>query len=212
MWVNPLYEISSRESALSLARENSLATVIVGDPLRAAHLPVLVEEDADGSLSLVSHIPLVDPVARALSAGERALVIFNGARSYVSPAWYTEPGLPTYNFVTLHAQGAAEPMRDEQELRAHLLDLIEVSETGRNIPGAKWQPDAVAEARMNVLLPRIMGFRVRVDDMQAKAKLGQNRSAEDQVAVAEALAESPVEDDRTMADMMAKNVAERLSS
>lgn len=211
MWVNPFFEVSSMESALSVAKESPLATVIVGDPLRAAHLPVLVEEDQD-SLTLVSHIPLVDPVATALSAGQRALVIFNGARSYVSPAWYAEPGLPTYNFVTLHAQGTAERMQDQDELRAHLLDLISVHEATRNVPGAEWQPDDVAEARMDVLLPRIMGFRIRVDDMQAKAKLGQNRSAQDQIEVAATLASSPVEDDRTIATLMADNAAGRTLS
>lgn len=209
MWVNPLYNLSSQLAAIGLMRQNKLATLVVADPLRAAHLPLLVEEQPDNSLCLIGHVPLVDPLASALRDGARVLVLFSGASSYVSPAWYTKPGLPTYNFLTVHAQGQAEPMVSKDELRAHLIDLIAVHERDHRFDDGQWVPDDVALSRMNELLPHIMGFRIVVDEMQAKAKLGQNRSTEDQRRTATVLHESPLDNDRTIARLMNESVQDR---
>lgn len=211
MWVNPLYEISSRSAALELIRDNALATIVVGEPLRAAHLPVLIAENAeDGTLELIGHVPLIDPLSRALAAGQPALVIFQGAQSYISPDWYSAPGLPTYNFLTVHAEGEAIPMADAGELRSHLIELIRVHEERKNIPGSAWTPGPEAIARMEQLLPLIMGFRIPVREMRGKAKLGQNRGTADQVSVAATLKTSPVDDDRDIATRMAGSARQRM--
>lgn len=208
MWVNPLFDETHRASAVELVRAHPLATVVVGAPVRVAHVPVLLTERPDGALELVGHMPRVDPVVEGLEAGERAVVVFHGARSYVSPAWYTAPGLPTYNYLVAHLEGVPTVMDDPEDLRAHLLELI-ASEEGRAGADVPWTPDEVAEARMEQLMPLICGFRIPVERFQAKAKLGQNRSAADQRSVADVLAGSPASDDRIIAARMADSSNER---
>lgn len=209
MWVNPLFDETSRASSLDLVRSNPLATVIVGDPPRVSHLPVLLKETGGGSLELIGHAPRVDPVADALMAGARTIVVFHGARSYISPAWYVAPGLPTYNYLVAHLEGDAQVMTDPEELRAHLLDLTEVHEHQYAGDGPVWTPDEVAHARMDVLMPLIVGFRIPVARFQAKAKLGQNRPVEDQRSAAATLARAADADAQQIARRMAQSSDER---
>lgn len=206
MWVNPLYSAEARRSVAELLRAQSLATLVVADPLRAAHLPLLMEPggEAPEGIVLLGHVPWADPLAEAIAAGERVLCIFHGPRAYVSAGWYgATPGLPTYNFTTAHLSGPAEPMGDAAELRDHLVDLIRVHERDKApADGGPWQLDEAAEARIDQLLPAVLGFRIRVDEATAKQKLGQNRTAEDRASTREHLGRSEQDEHRQLAQLM----------
>lgn len=202
MWINPLFETDSRREVAKLLRAHSLATLVAEAPLRATHLPLLLEDDGE-TMTLVGHIPKVDPVAEAISAGERLMCIVHGARAYVSAGWYDDPGLSTYNFSVVHLEGRAEQMTDPAELRAHLLDLVAAHEEEHSHAGEPhWVPNDVANARIDSLLPAIIGFRVVVDVAQAKAKLGQNRSQLDRASTQEHLQRSAGTEDREIAHRM----------
>ncbi|GAA3616463.1 FMN-binding negative transcriptional regulator [Marihabitans asiaticum] len=208
MWINPVFAETEPDALDRLVRDYSLATLIVEDPLRVAHVPLLLKRslpsksaDAD-RLELVGHIPLADPAAEAIQAGSRVLSIFQGATSYISPAWYEQPGLPTYNFTVAHLAGPAVVMKDDDALRAHLVDLIAHHEQIRRAQGPVWTMDDTAHRRMDQLLPQIIGFRVLVEEVEIKAKLGQNRSLEDQHSVASCLWASGASADHYLADQM----------
>lgn len=202
MWLNPLFDDTHRASALAMVRENTLATLVVGDPLRVAHMPVLLKERPDGDLELVGHIPREDPVADAVVSGSTFVVVFHGARTYISPDWYVESGLPTYNYLVAHLEGTAVEMTDPEDLRAHLLDLTHTLEAGRRDGGAEWTFDEVACAQMEELMPLIVGFQIPVVSMQVKAKLGQNRPVVDRANVTAVLGVSDDGDDRAIAQRM----------
>ena len=178
MWINPLFEVDALDELRQLLAENSLATLVVESPLRAAHVPIVLESSEDGIL-LSGHITRSDPVEQGLRGGQEALAIFHGARAYVSAGWYDGPGLPTYNFSVVHLTGTTT-MMDEAALREHLIDLVRREESVKdpNTTGT-WEMDAAARQRLEKLLPLVSGFWIRVEKAQAKAKLGQNRSAED---------------------------------
>ena len=153
---------------------------------------------------LAGHVPRVDPLARAVEAGGRILCVFHGPRAYVSAGWYQDVGLPTYNFAVAHLSGLAEPM-DVVELRAHLLDLIRIHETHKEPAQVPWEPDDTAHVRIDQLLPAVLGFRIRVDEAQAKEKLGQNRSAADRLATVEHLDRSAQEEHQRVAALMTEH-------
>lgn len=206
MWVNPLFTADARQTVVELVRSQSLATLVAADPLRAAHLPLLVESDDAEQIVLVGHIPRADPLARSITAGERILSVFHGPRAYVSAGWYGDtPGLSTYNFTVAHLSGRATAMADDADLRAHLVDLVRVHEE-RSTPvgGTPWQLDDVAHARIDQLLPAVIGFRIRVDEAQAKAKLGQNRTEEDRTSTQSHLRDSDDSEHRRIAALMAQ--------
>jgi len=205
MWVNPLYSVDARRSVTALIAQESLATLVVADPLRAAHLPLLVEStEPDGPLVLAGHAPRADPLAEQMISGTRVLCVFHGPRAYVSPDWYGSPGLPTYNYSVAHLGGRTEAM-DETSLREHLLELIRRSEAARESP-TPWQPDPVALARLDSLLPAVVGFRIQVDQAQAKQKLGQNRSTGDRAGTRDQLGRSPRAEHRAVAELMSADL------
>ena len=202
MWINPLFEANARQEVAQLLGAHSLVTLVAEAPLRAAHLPLLLEDDG-ATMTLVGHIPRVDPLATAIAEGERILCIVHGARAYVSAGWYTGPGLPTYNFSVAHLEGHATAMTDSAELRLHLVDLVRTHEkTKPDVDGGPWQLDHVANARIDSLLPGVLGFRITVDSAQAKTKLGQNRTQEDRDSTREHLRRSSDEEDQEIARRM----------
>lgn len=202
MWINPLFETDARNEVAQLLGAHSLVTLVAEAPLRASHLPLLLEDDGE-SMRLVGHIPRVDPVADAIASGERILCIVHGARAYISAGWYEDPGLSTYNFSVAHLEGPAEAMSDPAELRAHLVELIRVHEASTpSVDEGPWQIDDVANERIDTLLPAVIGFRIAVESAQAKTKFGQNRSQGDRAATRDHLRRSPAPEDREIADRM----------
>jgi len=201
MWINPLFEAEPRRALAHLVSAESLATVVAEDPLCAAHLPLLLEEGADGQLVLLGHVPRADPVADAVAAGDRVLCIVHGPRAYVSPDWYEDVGLPTYNYAVAHLRGQAEPM-EPADTRAHLVDLIRVHEERKEPAAGAWEPDEAAHDRVDRLLPAVLGFRIRVEEAQAKEKLGQTWSGEDRASTVEHLTGSDRPEHHDVARLM----------
>lgn len=211
MWINPLFDESDRDSITHVVRAYPLATLIVNDPLCVSHMPLLLESGGgrgDG-MELVGHIPWADPMAEAIGGEAELLAVFQGETSYISPSWYRDPGLPTYNFVVSHLSGAMMPMETDAELRAHLMDLVAHHEARKAGGAPRWSMDAAAYRRMDELLPRITGFRVRVTSAQLKVKVGQNRSLRDQRHVAACLAGSPDTTERRLAERMRASAEQR---
>ncbi len=204
MWINPLFSAEVRDALRDLARSSSLATLVAEGPLRAAHMPVLVEEDEAGELLILGHIPRADPLSKAIQEGQDILCIFHGPRAYVSAGWYEKVGLSTYNYSVAHLRGRSEEM-SEEDLESHLTQLIKMHEQNKEpSDGGEWQFDEAAQARFEILLPKVLGYRIRVSDAQAKEKIGQNRSAEDRAMTVTQLAESSQEEHLDMADLMKK--------
>lgn len=203
MWINPAYAIDGAEAA-DYIRSHPLATVVGGDPLIAAHLPVLIESDRDGVTSLVGHIPRVDPLSGPLTTGAQILTIFTGPAAYVSPAMYaSDDRLPTYNFAAVHVSGTARPLGGDDELKAHLMDLIGFHESTQTPDRRElWRPHERSLTRMNELLPLIVGFRIQITSIEGKFKLSQDGPAADAHGVFEALRQSPRSGDRDVAAMM----------
>jgi transcriptional regulator len=203
MWINTKFEADARRTVVALLAESPLVTLVAEAPLRAAHVPLLVDEQSGPDLVLVGHIPRADPVSAAIEAGERLLCVVHGPRAYVSAAWYGSVGLPTYNFSVAHLMGTASAMADPGELRAHLRELAQEHERAKPpVDEGPWRPGPDAEARIDMLLPQILGFRLAVDQAQAKAKLGQNRPVADRVATAEFLDRSAAAEHQAVAALM----------
>lgn len=206
MWINPLYQ---PEDPLAVAKMTvdrcPLAVIIAEQPLRIAHMPVLWREDGTGRPVLVSHMPTTDPISRSIADGAPLTVVFPGPSSYVTPSWYHGPGLPTYNYVPVHVRGQPVALAPE-ELRAHLFDLVEDHEARHSLAETTWEFDQPALDRFERLLPLVIGFTVPIVGLEVKAKLGQNRSEEDNATVAAGLARGE-SDQRLLAALMTENAS-----
>lgn len=176
MYIPRRYEVTDRPAILSFIAENSFAimvSVLDGLPI-ASHIPLALEQDASGNDLLVGHISRSNEQKFILTDGSRVLCIFPGPHAYISPRWYTEMNVPTWNYLAVHAYGVIHIMEGD-ELKAALSRLVNKYE--HQMP----QPVTLEEIPSKMLhddMRGIVGFSVRIDDLQAVAKLSQNRNDE----------------------------------
>jgi transcriptional regulator len=122
------------------------------------------------------------------------LAIFAGPHGYVSPTWYAEPGVPTWNYAVVHAIGEARSVDDPTRTRTHVEALAANYERGRAAP---WVPEYDTRR-----LAGIVGIEIRVERLEGKFKLSQNRSAADRAGVVEQLMASGSDNDAALARLM----------
>lgn len=126
-------------------------------------------------------------------------MVFQGPSAYVRCAWYSDPGLPTYNFIAVHVHGRAEPLTDHEAVLEHLAELIDIHEAPYPDPFAL--RDA-KDSYLLALLPHIAPFTLAIERIEGKVKLSQNRSAADRAGVIAGLSEGGGGDDEAIAGEM----------
>lgn len=166
----------SLDQAQALIDAFGFAT-LVDETLQASHLPLVLERDEGEYGTLYGHFARANPHWQVLN-GQRALAVFSGPHAYVSPTWYaTKPAVPTWNYVAVHATGTLEVL-DE----ANTLAMLGVALASYE-PSLLDDGETLSDTYNRQLLPGIVGFRIRLDDIQGKAKLGRHRSQADQAGV-----------------------------
>ena len=179
-----------------------LVTVRQGLP-QVSHLPLLYETDASGRAWLYGHFARANPQWQDLEQGAEALAVFNGPHAYVSPGWYERPGVPTWNYAAAHVRGHVELVEDKGELSRLVGRLTENFEAGPD--ETRWQWSEHAE-RFDAMLGHIVGFRMAVEQVDAKFKLGQNRVEADRKNVCDRLSASADTEAQALAQMMLTNL------
>src|SRR5688572_14205095 len=168
----------------------TLLTVVDGQPF-ASHLPFLIDR---GARVLQCHVARANPQWQQLAAAPRVLAIFAGPHGYVSPTWYAEPNVPTWNYAVVHARGEARAIDDVEHTRRHVEALAAKFERGNAKP---WVPGYDVRR-----LAGIVGVEIHVARLEGKFKLSQNRSAADRAGVVTALQASGSDNDVALAQLM----------
>jgi transcriptional regulator len=176
-------------------QREAFATLITltSQGLLASHIPVVLEKDGskDGSKSgspfglLRGHVARANPQWSDHDASVEALAVFSGPHHYITPNWYPskhEDGkdVPTWNYVTVHAYGPLQIIRDEEWLMQHLRELTDQSEAGAPAP---WKLSDAPEAYIRSLLNGIVGLELPISRLQGKWKVSQNRTQDDRAGV-----------------------------
>lgn len=160
----------------------------------AAHVPVLLNRDAEGrACSLECHVARNNPVAAIAETPARALMIFNGADAYVTPSLYLskrEHGrvVPTWNYIAIEVAGDLMAFRDGDALMAQIERLTQVMEQPAAVP---WAVSDAPSDYVGKLLNGITGLRLAIDSIEGVAKLSQNKSAGDHAGVLNGFQHSP---------------------
>lgn len=168
----------------------TLLTVVDGRPF-ASHLPFSSDRAAR---VLHCHVARANPQWQQLAPSSHVLAIFAGPHGYISPTWYAEPGVPTWNYAVVHARGEARVVDDVDRTRHHVEALAAKFERGRAAP---WVPEFDTRR-----LAGIVAIEFRVESLEGKFKLSQNRSAADRAGVVEQLAASGSDNDAALARLM----------
>ena len=183
-----------------------LATLVtVGDDgLLVSHVPLLLDAGIGRYGALTGHLARANPQWRASDLGKPALAIFMGPDAYVSPSWYPSKhehgrAVPTWNYTTVHARGTLEIFDDPQRLLAHVEQLTDRHEGRFAVP---WKVGDVPADYLQRQLKGLVGIALKIESLEGKMKLSQNRSTADRRGVVAGLSASDRAGDRATAALM----------
>lgn len=201
MYIPKLYKINDVEEIREFVQCHSFGTLVTtrkGRPI-ATHLPLqLVKEKED--FFITGHMAYGNPQWRTFEAPEEVLVMFQGPHAYISSSWYEQENVPTWNYQAVHIYGKAEVL-DEEELKQDLTRLMETYEKHRENP-VLWEK--LSPSLLEKELKGIVGFKIKVNEIQAAYKMSQNRNETDYRNIVEQLQKEENPDSAQMAEEMKK--------
>lgn len=200
MYIPEFFKETNPERISTLVEGNSFGMLVTapdGVPF-VSHLPFIFDHAAGSKGKLLCHMAQANPQWQHFSSCSEVLAVFQGPHAYVSPSWYSSPGVPTWNYAVVHLRGKPRLIESESELEALVERLTHVYESHMPSP---WKPNLAGERRTK-LLNMIVGFEIEVTDIQGKFKLSQNRPIEDQQRVIEALSQSSNQTEAAVSKLM----------
>ena len=173
MYIPKPFEITDDNEKFAFIEANTFGQLVsqLDGKLFSTHMPFLLSDD---KTKIVGHLANANP-QHAQLAGQEVLITLEGAHGYVSPSWYSSPGVPTWNYQAVHIYGICSLINDVEKLKNIVDALTHKYESAFAQP---WQPDYKA-----AMLSAIVGVEIAITDIQCKYKLSQNRSREDQQQV-----------------------------
>ena len=184
MYIPEHFRARHDNDAIRFMQSNPFAILISianSEPF-ATHLPVVLRADAD-PLLIRGHVAKANPHWRYLEQHPQCLAIFHGPHAYISPSLYaTRESVPTWNYGAVHVYGDARVLASQDSLQEVLDDLIATFDATYAEQWAELSP-----AYRERMLSHIVGFEIAATRVEAKFKLSQNRTKEEQAKVIAAL-------------------------
>ena len=187
--------------AFDLMDAYPFATVISVDeglPI-ISHIPITPIKIGE-ELSLISHLACANPHSKILTKGP-ITAVFHGPHTYISPMWYGENDVPTWNYSVVHVSGVAELIETNSELIDCLQTLTAHIE--RHWPSG-WDFFIPDDLQGDDLAKHIVGFKIKINKINFKNKLSQNRPATDREGILKGLETRTDENSRLVGEAMRK--------
>jgi transcriptional regulator len=210
VYIPPAYreqDLAALHAHIAAVGLATLVTVGEDGPL-VSHLPLMLDPCVGRYGELTGHLARANPQWKASDLAKPALAIFMGPDAYVSPAWYPskqEHGrvVPTWNYGTVHARGTLELFDDPERLMANVTGLTDHHESR---VGSSWKVTDAPADYLRGQLKGIVGIVLKIDALEGKMKLSQNRSMADRQGVVSGLRESAHAADHSTAELMERRM------
>ncbi|MFS0664962.1 FMN-binding negative transcriptional regulator [Bacillus mojavensis] len=203
MYIPKYYKVTNVDDIWDFVQNNSFGTMVTtaqGKPI-ATHLPLQLIKEGD-TYYITGHIAYGNPQWRTFEACEDVLVMFQGPHAYISSSWYEKENVPTWNYQAVHVYGTASIL-NEEELKHDLTMLLQTYEKHRKNP-VLW--DKLSPQLLESQLKGIVGFKMKVGEIQASYKLSQNRNEEDYMNIIDQLRNEGDSNSKQMAELMEKRL------
>jgi len=194
---------TDRAAALGFAEARGFGTVCAWNGTRpiASSLPFYLSYAEDGTPLALFHVARHNPLVKLADSLTRWLLAVNGADAYVTPDWYVSVDqVPTWLYQAVHLTGPVRTLSDEELV----MQIDTLSEKFENwlAPKKPWTSAKMTAARLEALKKGIVGFSMRVEDVEGSFKLNQHKSEADYAAVASGLAALPDSGSQAIAQLM----------
>ena len=176
MFIPDDYKNETIEEVKHFLNENSFGILITEDEgkISGTHIPMELDTNEHGDDVLVGHISKANPQSKNIKNNEEILAIFNGPHSYISSSWYQKESVPTWNYVAVHVYGDVKTI-EGKELLESLRKLVDKHEKNSKKPISIEKMSRKTLEQVN----GIVGFSIKINEIQAAYKLSQNRNKTD---------------------------------
>jgi len=177
MYIPKEYNFNDDVEIKRFIQHHGFATLIstVDDKPWATHIPLVLKNDN----TLEGHISKANAQWKVFEQEPIILAIFQGVHTYVSSSWYDHENAPTWNYVAVHVYGKIR-LVSEDDLRKSLSRLVNKYEAQSEKPIAV---ERMSTEFLNKEIKGIVGFEINITNIQAVAKLSQNRDAKNHTAI-----------------------------
>lgn len=198
--------VSDPNKILAVVKSYPLATVItlLDGRLQISHLPIVATLEPDDRLKLEGHLSTKNPQWNDLKKGASMTLIFNGPNAYINSSWYFVNDVSTWNYVTVHAAGT--PVLEES-YEGIVGILKATTKLANELHKDQWEfyiPDDLQSEKD--LTDAIGGFSVIPSSLNARFKLSQSKSPEDQRRIISELSKRTDENSKLVGQFMSKNI------
>lgn len=177
MYIPKDFELKDQGLVLKFLEQHPFGSLAVngadGFPA-VVHIPFTCEFKGSENC-LEFHVAKANSIAAAISEVNQGKMIVLGAHGYISSSVYTHVNVPTYNYESVHVSGKIEPLSDA-EMKNHLSKLVDSFESGREnkLSFDQWPADLI-----DAYMKEIVGYRLRIQQLEGGFKLSQNRNETD---------------------------------
>jgi transcriptional regulator len=181
LYIPKYYREEDRGKILAFLKQNNFAALVTfdGEKPVATHIPVEVVE-SDNAWTVYGHISRANAQKKTFGEQE-ALLIFQGAHTYISPRWYAEVDVPTWDYMIVHVYGKVREIQGD-ELYSVLSRLVKNHE-----PNSTYRLEELPQDMVQKESKGIIGFAVDVTRIDAGYKLSQKKTEEERRNIAREL-------------------------
>ncbi|MBP1950818.1 FMN-binding negative transcriptional regulator [Virgibacillus litoralis] len=199
MYIPKHYKVTDFDEIKEYIQNNSFGTIVTtkqGKPI-ASHLPLELHKQGN-DYYITGHFAYANPRWKTFeNDNENVLVMYQGPHAYISSSWYKSEDVPTWNYQSVHVYGTASIM-SEEELKEDLKLLLQKYEQHRKNP-ALWEN---LSSQTKKQIKGIVGFKIKIQEVQAAYKLSQNRNEEDYKNIIDKLHEEKELNSKALAEVM----------
>ncbi len=168
MYIPKSFEMNDTAHITQLIQDHGFATLIHldhGIPM-VSHVPLYLDVSQQ---KLTGHLAKKNPHSDLLDASE-AYAIFHGPHDYISTEnHFRTQGVPTWNYATVHVRGRSSVIHDDALITKRITELLH-----------QYEETALNTSLFNQLKGAIVFFEIAMDHVEAKFKLSQNRTVQEQ--------------------------------
>ncbi|MDI9355947.1 MAG: FMN-binding negative transcriptional regulator [Chitinophagaceae bacterium] len=203
MYIPKMFQVEGGKEVKEFMQKNNFATVIVSEENvpYATHIPLLMEEKKE-DIFFSGHVSIGNKLWKYIEKNKNALVIFQGPHSFVSSSWYEKENVSTWNYQAVHCYTEGRILTGE-ELEKQVSSLTQYYE--KNMVNPRYYENLTDTFKQKELRG-IMGFMLRVKDIQAAYKLSQNRNTTDYQNIINQLEKQTDQGSKGIAEEMKKRI------
>jgi transcriptional regulator len=198
MYIPSHFAAPSQQAIDDLVRQYPLAQLVTLDSTgqwQCNPLPLMAHGALEPGAVLRGHVAKANPIWQQTGA---ALVVFTGPQAYITPNAYPSKAehhrvVPTYNYACVQVRGQLIAHHDSTTKHEVVSELTQRFEASQAAPWAVTDaPEDFVQANLNA----IVAIEIRIESVQAKFKLSQNRNAADREGVMTYLVANSSDDDQ----------------